>query len=309
MYHLTVKVSTRRFIAALTLFLSAGAAAAADEGQLARGEYIYHAANCQSCHTDAKNKGALLAGGRPLETPFGTFYSPNITPDEETGIGGWSDQDFIAALREGRAPDGSHYFPVFPYTSYSGMTDEDMLDLKAYIDSLPAVQQENKAHEVDFPFGWRFLQGPWKWLNFTAGPFEPDPDRSEEWNRGAYLVEVLGHCQECHTPRGLLGGLDESLAFAGAKEGPDGEPVPNITPDEATGIGNWRDNDLTFMFKTSLTPSGDAVGGGMGEVVQNSTRYLTDEDLKAIVTYLRSLEPIENQIGTPKPAGGGTSDW
>lgn len=293
--------------AGLLLFASS---VRAGEGDLvARGEYLFRAANCQSCHTDAKNKGALLAGGRALKTPFGTFYAPNITPDEATGIGAWSEADFIAALREGRAPDGSHYFPVFPYTSFSGMRDEDMRALKAYIFSLPAVERANRPHEIDFPFGWRFLQGFWKWLNFTPGPFEPDPEREAAWNRGAYLVEALGHCKECHTPRGALGGLDLDRAYAGTEDGPDGAAVPNITPDEETGIGKWRDNDLKFLLRTSLTPSGDAVGSVMAEMVENSTRHLSDEDLAAIVAYLRSLEPIRNQIGKPKSARTGNSDW
>jgi mono/diheme cytochrome c family protein len=133
---------------------------------IARGEYLFRAANCQSCHTDAKNKGKLLAGGRALKTPFGTFYGPNITPDEDHGIGAWSDADFIAALRHGRAPDGSHYFPAFPFTAFTKMTDADMLALKAYIFTLPAVDRPNTPHEIDFPFGWRFLMSAWKWLAF-----------------------------------------------------------------------------------------------------------------------------------------------
>jgi mono/diheme cytochrome c family protein len=274
---------------------------------VARGEYLFHAANCQSCHTDAKNEGKVLAGGRALETPFGTFYSPNITPDEQHGIGAWSDEEFITALRYGRAPDGSRYYPVFPYTAFTKMTDEDMLALKAYLFTLPAVDQPNRPHDIDFPFGWRFLMAGWNWLAFTPGAFEPDPDRSDEWNRGAYLVEALGHCGQCHTPRDLIGALDHEMAYAGTADGPDGKSVPNITPDPETGIGRWRDNDLVFLFRTSLLPDGDTVGGGMAEVVDIGTKHLSEADLEAIATFLKALPPIHNQIGKPKKSSSGNA--
>ena len=167
--------------------------------EVARGEYVFHAAGCVGCHTVKLGKRALLAGGRTLKTPFGVFHSPNITPDAEHGIGTWSEADFVRAMRFGVAPDGSHYFPVFPYTSYTRMTDDDLRGLWVYIRSLPPVGQKNKPHQVKPPFGWRFLVAFWKWLYFTLGPFRPDPARSAAWNRGAYLVDVLGHCGECHT--------------------------------------------------------------------------------------------------------------
>jgi mono/diheme cytochrome c family protein len=274
---------------------------------LARGEYLFRAANCQSCHTDEKNQGELLAGGRPLETPFGTFYSPNITPDEQHGIGAWSDADFIAALRHGRAPDGRRYYPAFPYPAFTKMTDEDMLALKAYLFSLPAVDRADRPHELDFPFGWRPLMVVWNWLAFEPGALAPDPARSQAWNRGAYLVEALGHCGQCHTPRTLIGALDRDMAYAGTEQGPDGKPVPNITPDPETGIGKWRDNDLVFLFRSSLLPDGDSVGGAMAEVVSNGTKHLSEADLEAIVVYLKALAPIRNQIGKPKPATSGNS--
>lgn len=259
-----------------------------------RGAYLFAAAGCASCHTDVKNKGPLLAGGRALETQFGTFYSPNITPDPETGIGNWSDDDFIAALRDGVSPEGDHYYPSFPYTSYTRMSDDDMRALKAYIFSLPPVRQENRAHDLDFPFGWRVLLGAWKMLNFTPGSLDEDPTKSAAWNRGAYLVEGLGHCGECHTPRGTLGGLDRDRWMAGTPDGPEGDKVPNITPDEGTGIGAWSRSQITGVLRTGLLPDGDVVGSSMAEVVNNGTSRLTNEDRDAIAEYLLSLPPIAN---------------
>src|SRR5262245_22227043 len=276
------------------LAATTAAAAAADPAQLERGAYLFIAADCQACHTDVKNKGALMAGGRALATPFGTFYSPNITPDPETGIGNWTDEDFIRALREGVSPAGDYYFPVFPYPSYTRITDQDIRDLKAYLFSLPPVKQTNKEHEVDFPFGWRFTLGPWQWLNFTSGPLSPDPSKSGTWNRGAYLVRALGHCGECHTPRGWLGGTDEEYALSGTPDGPEGQKVPNITPDKATGIGGWEKADVVRVLRTGMLPDGDYAGDGMGETVDFSTSKLTDADRDAMAEYLLSLPPIAN---------------
>lgn len=286
----------RGFAAAFLLStIAAGSAeAASDPLQLERGAYIFIAADCQACHTDVKNKGALMAGGRALATPFGTFYSPNITSDPETGIGGWSDEDFIRALREGVSPEGDYYFPAFPYPSYTRMTDQDIRDLKAYLFSLPRVKQTNKEHEIDFPFGWRFTLGPWQWMNFTPGEFAPDPGKSQVWNRGAYLVQALGHCGECHTPRGWLGGTDEDYALSGNPDGPEGDKVPNITPDKETGIGGWEKADIVRVLRTGMLPDGDYAGSAMGEVVDTSTSKLTDADRDAIAEYLLSLSPIEN---------------
>jgi len=224
-------------VAALFIFLIAGAAWAQPAPDLVRrGAYVFAAAGCISCHTDFKNKGKPLAGGRALKTPFGTFYGPNITPDPVYGIGRWSDADFIRALREGVSPSGDDYFPVFPYTAFSQMTDGDMVAMKAYIFSLPAVARPNRAHDVPAPFRWRFLQRFWKWLYFAPGPYRPDPVRGAEWNRGAYLVRALVHCGQCHTPRNALGALDRDRWLAGADDGPDGEGTPNITPHRESGL-------------------------------------------------------------------------
>ena len=257
-----------------------------------RGAYLFHAAGCLACHTDAKNKGAPLAGGRALATPFGTFYAPNITPDETHGIGRWSDEDFIRALREGVAPDGSQYYPAFPYTSYTGMSERDMRDLKAYLFAHAPSQTPNRPHDLGFPFKFRFLLWPWKLLFFTEGRRVEDAARDAQWNRGAYLVEHLGHCGECHTPRNVLGGLKHSRAMAGNPSGPEGKKVPNITPHEEAGIGTWSESDLTYFLKTGFLPDGDFAGGAMTEVIEDSSSHLSDEDRGAIAKYLISLPPL-----------------
>jgi mono/diheme cytochrome c family protein len=270
------------------------APAHADQAQIDRGAYIFTAADCGACHTNVKAKGPALAGGRPLATPFGTFYSPNITADPETGIGRWTDAEFIRALREGVSPEDDHYFPAFPYPSFTKMTDQDILDLRAYIFSLPPVAQADREHEIDFPFGWRFSVWFWKQLNFTEGAFVPDPSKPADWNRGAYLVEALAHCGECHTPRGWFGGLETSAAYSGTPDGPEGEKVPNITPDPDTGIGTWSTADVVRVLRTGQLPDGDFVGSVMGEVVETSTSKLTDADRQAIAAYLATLPPVAN---------------
>jgi mono/diheme cytochrome c family protein len=279
-----------------------------DPAAVERGAYVFNASGGCSCHTDVKNQGAHLAGGRALETPFGTFRSPNITPDPETGIGTWSDQDFIRAMREGVSPDGDHYFPAFPYPAFTGMSDQDLLDLKAYLFSLPAVRQANQAHDLDPPFAWRFLVGAWKLLNFEPGPFEPDPDHDAAWNRGAYLVEAVAHCGECHTPRDRLGGLDRDLWLAGTTDGPEGGSVPNITPDPETGIGRWSDGAIRSVLARGMLPDGDFVGGAMAEAGEGF-KHLSDADLDAIIAYLRAVPPVVNRIGKPAPAKTTTSEW
>jgi mono/diheme cytochrome c family protein len=271
--------------------LLASAAAAADAGAdlVARGAYLATAAGCANCHTDGAHGGKPYAGGLALGTPFGTFYSPNITPDPETGIGRWNDAQFLRALREGVRADGANLFPVFPYTSYTKILDEDARAIKAFLFSLPPVRQPNRPNDVSFPFSWRFLQNGWKLLFFTEGPFKPAPDRSAAYNRGAYLVTSLAHCGECHTPRNSLGGIDPDRFLAGAPPpGPDGKKAPNITPDRQTGIGNWSEDDIVGVLTDGHTPNFDEVGGPMAEVVKDTAR-LTDEDRRAIAVYLRSV--------------------
>ena len=274
--------------------LSMSGPARAGKNAETRGEYLVRAGGCFSCHTAAG--GQKLAGGRALATPFGTFYSPNITPDPETGIGRWTDTQFLRALREGVRPDGMNYFPVFPYPSFTGITDSDALAIKAYLFSLPAVRQQNRPHEVPFPFSWRFLQTGWKLLFFTPGPFQPGLDRSAAYNRGAYLVTALAHCGECHTPRNLLGAMRSGQRLAGTPDGPDGQLVPNITPDPATGIGKWEKGDIVELLRTGTTPEQSKVKGAMRETVQDGLKYLSDGDLEAIADYLFAQPAIVHDV-------------
>jgi mono/diheme cytochrome c family protein len=281
--------------AALALTLLAPAIpAAADEDAVERGEYLVRAGGCFSCHTAAG--GQKLAGGRGLATPFGTFYSPNITPDRETGIGRWTDAQFLRALREGVRPDGANYFPVFPYPSFTGITDSDALAIKAYLFSFPAVRQLNRPHDVPFPFSWRFLQTGWKLLFFTRGPFQPAPEQSAAYNRGAYLVTALAHCGECHTPRNFLGAMWSGQRLAGTPNGPDGQLVPNITPDPGTGIGKWEKSDVVELLRTGTTPEQSKVKGAMRETIQDGLKYLSDGDLEAIADYLFAQPAIVHDV-------------
>jgi len=290
-------------LCALLASLAPGLARAGDVGAITRGAYLFAVAGCAACHSDPEHGGQLLAGGPALKTPFGTFYGPNVTPDPVNGIGSWSDADFIQALREGLRPDGTHLFPVFPYPSFTLITDADLLDIKAYIFSLPPAVVASRPHDVDFPFSWRFLQVFWRWLNFSPGPYQPDKTKSAVWNRGAYLVLALGHCGECHTPRGSLGGLETDASFSGTAEGPDGHKVPNITPDKATGIGGWSHGQLLRLLRSGMLPNGDAVGSVMGEVVDRGTSKMTDADREAVATYLESLPPISNPAAKARAAG------
>ena len=269
----------------------------AEDGAVDRGRYLVHAGGCISCHTDKKGKGAPLAGGRGLKTPFGIYYSSNITPDRETGIGAWTDADFVRALKRGLSPEGEHYFPVFPYTTYTKIREADVRAIKAYLFSLEPVSRKNRDHDVSPPFGWRWTIGPWKQLCFDEGELKPDPTRDQLWNRGAYLVGALAHCGECHSPRNFAGALDRSLLMAGTKEGPEGERAPNITPDSNTGIGDWSEEQTIFFLKKGTKPDWEEAEGAMAETIDDGLSHLSDEDLKAIARYMNTLPAIENRIG------------
>ena len=267
---------------------------------LPAGKYLFQAAGGCSCHTDTKNNGAFLAGGRPIKTPFGTFYGTNITPDPETGIGNWSDEDFIRAMTKGLSPESNHYFPVFPYTSFQRIRLEDLLALKDYLFSVPPVRQKNLPHDLILPFGWQAAMMFWKYFAWSPQPFNPNQERTESWNRGAYLAQALAHCGECHTPRNLLGALKSEMHYAGSKEGPEGELAPNITPDKKTGIGNWSKVDVSYFLRTGMKPDGDDSQGLMGEVIDLGYQYLLEEDLDALAEYLVSLPPISNKLREEK---------
>jgi mono/diheme cytochrome c family protein len=264
------------------------------------GEYVFRIAGCENCHTDRKNKGAPLAGGRRMRTPLGTFVTPNITPDADTGIGRWSERDLQRALREGLSPAGAHYYPAFPYTSYTHLSDEDIRALYAWLRAQPAVSRANEPHELPWYLGFRPLLAAWKWLYFEPGHSEPDAKRTPAWNRGAYLVRAAAHCPECHTPRNALGGFRTGFYLAGTQEGPDDTVVPNITPDRKTGIGRWRKSELIEYLETGMTPDGDYAADVMAEVIDNGLKHLTREDRAAIVEYVRSVPPVENAVKKEK---------
>jgi mono/diheme cytochrome c family protein len=287
----TVRALATMVVCAL---LSRGEALAADQAQLQRGEVLFKAADCTACHTDVKGGGQPLAGGRPLATPFGTFFSPNITSDKRDGIGAWSEAEFRGALRDGKGRHGEYLFPVFPYPSFTGMTDEDIAALYAYLEAQPPVAQANRLHGVSFPFSWRFLQIGWRLLFFSEGPLQPVAGQGAEWNRGRYLAEAVVHCQECHTRRNIMGGLKKSQGYSGNPQGPDGQKTPNITSDAQTGIGKWQPDDIATLLKTGQTPDFDFVGSGMADVVKG-TAALSDEDRHAIAVYIKSLPPIRTE--------------
>ena len=277
-----------------------------------QGEYVYRAAGCFGCHTDHKHHGKPLAGGRALVTPFGTFYTPNITPDAQTGIGKWSEQDFIRALREGLDHSGEQLYPAFPYPAYTQLSDQDIRALWAYLRSRAPVRQANKAHDLKWFAPPRPLIRLWKALYFTPGAYQPDARKSATWNRGAYLAQAAAHCGECHTPRNALGGSDTNLRYAGTRKGPDNSVVPNITPDNKTGIGKWSARDLADYLESGLMPDGDTAGALMAEVIDDGLHYLRKDDLAAIAEYVTSLPAIEHAVrkaDRKKTAPKKKEDW
>jgi mono/diheme cytochrome c family protein len=263
------------------------------------GLIIFNAGGCSSCHAVPGQPDRLrLGGGLAIPSPFGTFYAPNISPDPIDGIGRWSEADFVHAVTSGVSPDGAHYFPAFPYTSYAHAKVEDVRDLFAYLKSLAPVAGKARDHDVPFPFNIRRNIGIWKLLFMDGKPFVPDPARSARWNRGAYLVNGLGHCAECHSPRNFLGGIIAAQRFAGGPN-PEGEGwVPNITQ---KGLGEWSENDFAEFLKTGEMPDGDSAGGSMVRVIKN-TSQLSDEERAAIADYIKSLPPVDGPPRPKKPA-------
>lgn len=251
------------------------------------GELVFHAGGCASCH------GEGLEGGLAMETAFGTFRVPNITRDSEFGIGNWSQADFLNAMQSGISPEGRHYYPAFPFASYTRATVPDLLDLKAYIDSLPASSNAVADHDIGFPWNISRGIGLWNLSYLDQSPVIPAPPGNEAFLRGRYLVEALGHCAECHTPRNKLGGLDKSRWLAGAPN-PDGEGrVPNITPHES-GIAAWTERDIAYYLESGFTPDFDMVGSSMVEVQENMA-HLTDEDRNAIASYLKLIPALPDK--------------
>ncbi len=305
---MSLKSSRFAFIlgAALLAPVSLAQASAAQAGtDLQRGEYLVRAANCVSCHTTPG--GAVFAGGVPFPTDFGTIYSTNITPDKATGIGSWSFEQFDAAVRRGVRPDGQHLYPAFPYTSFTKIDDADMHALYDYFMSLKPVKAPAKENDMDFPFGQRWLLGMWKSFFFEEGRFTPDKTRSEQWNRGAYLVEALAHCSACHSPRNLLGAEKTSEPYAGGVlDEPDEERgsvrrgAPNLT-EAAHGLKAWSEDDLAGYLKLGVG-SRARLMGTMNEVVLNSTRHLTTEDTRAMAVYIKSLAPAGDTGTRPSQA-------
>jgi mono/diheme cytochrome c family protein len=277
-----------------------------------RGAYLARAADCLPCHTS--KDGKPYAGGLGFKLRVGTIYSTNITSDKDTGIGNYSDQDFLNAMHRGIRRDGARLYPAMPFTSYTYMTDADALAIKAYLFSLPPVRAAAPANTLSFPFNQRWAMMVWSALFNPDTRFEPDPARSPEWNRGAYLAEALAHCGECHTPRNLALALDNHKKFAGAVTA--GWRAFNISSDKTTGLGNWRDEDLVSYLSTGHAPGHGTASGPMGEAVDNSLSQFTPEDIRAMVAYLRTVPPTASPdlpatLAPPAPAShkdGGAAD-
>lgn len=252
------------------------------------GRLVFAAGGCASCHaTEGGQDRNRLGGGHGLKSGFGTFYAPNISPHPERGIGRWSEADFANAMLRGVSPAGEHYYPAFPYTSYQRMSVADVRDLFAYMKTLPVDDTANRPHDLSFPFTVRRGLGLWKLAFMDETPFRPDPAKSAEWNRGAYLVEGPGHCAECHSPRAFTGAIVAESRFAGGPN-PEGRGwVPNITP-HRDGLADWAEDDIASFLADGFTPSGDSTGGAMSAVIRN-TSQLPEADRKAMAVYLKSL--------------------
>jgi mono/diheme cytochrome c family protein len=277
-----------------------------------RGAYLAKAADCMVCHTT--QGGKEYAGGLGFKLPFGTLYSTNITPDKATGIGNYSDQDFLNAVHRGVRRDGARLYPAMPYTSYTYITDADALAIKAYLFSLPPVRAEAPANTLAFPFNQRWAMAFWSELFNPDTRFEPDISKSPEWNRGAYLAEALAHCGECHTPRNFAFALNNRKKFAGAVTA--GWRAFNISSDKATGVGGWRDDDLISYLSIGHAAGHGTASGPMGEAVDHSFGQMAPEDIRAVVAYLRTVPPTASPdlpatLAPPAPAShrdGATAD-
>ena len=262
------------------------AAQAEDQALITKGEYLARAGDCIACHT--RPEGALFAGGRPMLTPFGTIYTSNITPDPQTGIGSWTADQFYGTMHTGRFPDGGLIYPAMPFGSYTKVTREDCDAIFAYLRSVPPVSQPNRPHDLRFPFNNRQLILGWRTLFFQEGEYQPDQIKSAEWNRGAYLVEGLGHCAMCHSPINALGGTSKSTAFEGGLIPMQNWYAPSLTSNKEAGLGEWSIEEIVDLLRNGVSKSG-AVYGPMSEVTFNSLQYLNDADVRAMAIYLKSL--------------------
>ena len=267
-----------------------------------RGEYLARAADCFACHTVSRDR--LFAGGLALPLPFGTLYSTNITPDKDTGIGDYTDQDFLNAVQRGIRRDGARLYPAMPFPSYTLMTDADVLAIKAYLFSVPAVHAENLPNTLSFPFNQRWLMTFWSAFFNENARFRPNTAQSAEWNRGAYVAEALAHCGECHTPRNFALALDNRNKFSGAVFG---WYAFNITSDKESGIGAWSDDELRNYLSTGHASGRGTAAGPMGEAVDQSLSVMAPADISALVTYVRSVPPIASadltaKLAPPAPA-------
>jgi mono/diheme cytochrome c family protein len=266
---------------------------------LSRGRYLAQAADCEACHT--AEGGKPFAGGRPFQTSFGTLYSPNITPDVKTGIGSWSDADFLTAVHEGRNKQGEHLYPAFPFAAYTYLTDQDVLAIKAYIFSVPAVSYVAPPNDLRFPFNQRALMAIWALLYDPNHRFEPVADRSADWNRGAYLSEALGHCGDCHTPRTLLQALNNRRKFAGGMA--EGWRAYNLSTDADSGIGSWSPDEIQQYLETGHSMNRGSAFGPMAQAVHLSLQNLTPSDVRAITAYVRTVPPVSSpDLPAPKVA-------
>jgi mono/diheme cytochrome c family protein len=265
---------------------------------LKKGEYLARAGDCIACHT--AREGKTFAGGLPMKTPFGTLYTSNITPDPQTGIGTWTSDQFYQMMHNGRFPDGGLVYPAMPFGSYTKVTRADSDAIYAYLRSVPPVKQVNKPHELTFPFNNRSLIIGWRTLFFNEGEFKPDPTKSAEWNRGAYLVEGLGHCGMCHTAINALGGSSESQAFEGGLIPMQNWYAPSLTSNKEAGLGEWSIQEIVDYLRTGVSARG-AVYGPMAEVVYNSLQYLNDEDIRAMAVYLKGLAQGASPDKPPPP--------
>ncbi len=255
------------------------------KGDADHGNYLLRLGGCVACHTDVAKQGAFLAGGAPIKTPFGSFYAPNISSDQTHGLGSWTLEQFVSAMSDGRSPSKEAYYPVFPYAFYRSMTDQDLLDLWTALQAVPPSQEPNKPHEIAFPFYIRTAMKPWQKLFLKTEAFKASSDKSDEWNRGDYIVNGPGHCGACHTPRNLMGARKTDLSLSGSNSGPGGSAIPSITLGALEKQG-WTHYDLIFSFQIGLKPDGDVMGGTMAEVVNESLQHLSEADQAAIATYL-----------------------